>query len=153
MAGSLNKVILIGNLARDPEVRQGADGNKIVTFPVATSEQWRDKATGERKERAEFHRVVIFNERLADITERYLKKGNKVYLEGQLTTRKWVDNSGQERYVTEVVLARYRGELLLLGGKNAPAGDGGDSASSAEVPADRDAIEKALGDLDDEVPF
>ena len=123
MAGSLNKVQLIGNLGRDPEVRYAQDGNKIVTFSVATSESWKDKATNERRDRTEWHRVVVFNERLADIVEQYVHKGSKVYLEGQLQTRKWEDQSGQERYTTEIVLQRYRGELVLLDGRR----DGGDS--------------------------
>lgn len=125
MAGSLNKVTLLGNLVRDPEVRQAPDGSKIVTLSVATSEQWRDKNTGERKEKAEFHRVVVFNDRLAGVAEQYLKKGRKAYFEGQLQTRKWTDQSGQDRYSTEVVLGRYRGELLLLD----KAGDAGEMPS------------------------
>jgi len=121
MAGSVNKVILVGNLGRDPEVRTMQDGRKIVQLSVATSESWRDRATGERKERSEWHRVVIFNDRLGDVAERFLKKGAKVYLEGQLQTRKWTDQSGQEKYTTEVVLQQYRGELTMLDGR----GDGG----------------------------
>ncbi|MFY8106218.1 MAG: single-stranded DNA-binding protein [Elstera sp.] len=121
MAGSVNKVILVGNLGRDPEVRTMQDGRKVVQLSIATSESWRDRATGERKERAEWHRVVIFNDRLGDVAERFLKKGAKVYLEGQLQTRKWTDQSGQEKYTTEVVLQQYRGELTMLDGR----GDGG----------------------------
>ena len=114
MAGSVNKVILVGNLGRDPEVRHSQDGNPIVNLSIATSESWRDKATGERKEKTEWHRVVIFNEGLCKIAEQYLKKGAKVYIEGQLQTRKWQDQSGQDRYTTEVVLQKFRGELQML---------------------------------------
>ena len=118
MAASINKVILIGNLGRDPEVRFNPEGGKIVNLSLATSESWKDKATGERKDRTEWHRVVIFNERLADVAERYLKKGSKVYIEGQIQTRKWTDQEGKERYSTEVVLSRYRGDLTLLDSRN-----------------------------------
>lgn len=121
MAGSVNKVILVGNLGRDPEVRRLGSGEPVVNLRIATSENWRDKASGERKERTEWHSVVIFNENLAKIAEQYLRKGSTVYIEGQLQTRKWQDQSGQERYTTEIVLQRYRGELTLLGGR----GDGG----------------------------
>ncbi len=121
MAGSVNKVILVGNLGADPEVRQTQDGRPIVNLRVATSENWRDKATGERREKTEWHRVVIFNENLARVAEQYLKKGSKVYLEGQLQTRKWQDQSGQDRYSTEVVLQQYRGELTMLDGKQRTA--------------------------------
>ena len=120
MAGSINKVILVGNLGRDPEIRSTQDGMRIANLAVATSETWRDKMSGERKERTEWHRVVIFNERLAEVAEKYLKKGSKVYIEGALQTRKWTDNSGQERYTTEVVLQRFRGELTMLDGAGAP---------------------------------
>ncbi len=126
MAGSVNKVILVGNLGRDPEVRHSADGMKIVQLSVATSESWKDKTSGERKDKTEWHRVVVFNERLADVCEKYLRKGSKIYLEGQLQTRKWTDPQGQEKYTTEVVLQRYRGELTMLDGK------GGDSDSMGE---------------------
>src|SRR6516162_2580944 len=124
MAGSVNKVILVGNLGRDPEIRSTQDGMRIVNFTLATSESWRDKMSGERKERTEWHRVVIFNERLGEIAEKYLKKGAKVYLEGALQTRKWTDNSGQERYTTEVVLQRFRGELTMLDGAGGARGGG-----------------------------
>ncbi|MFM8801326.1 MAG: single-stranded DNA-binding protein, partial [Tagaea sp.] len=117
MAGSVNKVILIGNLGRDPEVRSMNNGGKVVNLSVATSETWRDKNSGERQERTEWHRVVIFNEKLGEVAERYLKKGAKVYVEGALQTRKWTDQSGQEKYSTEVVLQRFRGELTMLDGK------------------------------------
>jgi len=125
MAGSVNKVILIGNLGRDPEVRQTQDGSPVVNLSVATSETWRDKASGERRERTEWHRVVIFNERLAEVAQKYLKKGSKVYVEGQLQTRKWTDQSGQDKYTTEVVLSRFRGELTMLDGRGEGGGGGG----------------------------
>src|SRR6186713_1604772 len=128
MAGSVNKVILIGNLGADPEVRHTQDGRPIVNLRMATSESWRDKASGERKERTEWHRVVIFSEPLCRVAEQYLKKGSKVYIEGQLQTRKWQDQSGQDRYSTEVVLQGFRGELTLLdrsGGSGAGGGDFG----------------------------
>ncbi|MGP9821377.1 single-stranded DNA-binding protein [Salinarimonas sp. NSM] len=124
MAG-VNKVILVGNLGRDPEVRRTSNGDPIVNLRLATSETWRDKATGERKERTEWHSVVIFNEQLGKIAEQYLKKGSTVYIEGQLQTRKWTDREGVEKYTTEVVLQRYRGELTLLGGRGGGGGGGG----------------------------
>jgi single-strand DNA-binding protein len=125
MAGSVNKVILLGNLGRDPEVRTSQDGSKIVNLNIATSESWKDRGTGERKEKTEWHRVVIFNPNLADIAERYLKKGSSVYIEGQLQTRKWTDQQGQEKYSTEVVIGRFKGELTLLGGRDSGGGGGG----------------------------
>ena len=125
MAGSVNKVILIGNLGRDPEVRSLNDGTKVVNLRIATSENWRDKATGERREKTEWHSVVIFNENLARVAEQYTRKGSKVYVEGQLQTRKWTDKDGQERYSTEVVLQRFRGELTLLDGRGEGGGGGG----------------------------
>ncbi|MCP5364645.1 MAG: single-stranded DNA-binding protein [Hyphomicrobiales bacterium] len=155
MAGSVNKVILIGNLGRDPEARNLQDGNKVVNFPVATSERWRDRQSGEQRERTEWHRVVIFNERLAEIAERYLKKGSKVYLEGALQTRKWTGNDGQERYTTEVVLQRFRGELTLLDSR-------GEGSSFSETSPDYGGSQPASGgqpggistpDFDDEIPF
>lgn len=161
MAGSVNKVILVGNLGRDPEVRFGPDGSKIVSLSVATGESWKDKNTGERKDRTEWHRVVVFNDRLAEIAEKYLRKGSKVYLEGQLQTRKWTDQQGQERYTTEVVLARYRGEMTLLDGK----GDGGgvndfdtgplgsSSGGGANDPFSSTASGPKFDDLNDEIPF
>jgi len=155
MAGSVNKVILVGNLGRDPEVRRMTSGEPIVNLSVATSESWRDKASGERKEKTEWHRVVIFNENLAKVAEQYLKKGSKVYLEGQLTTRKWTDKDGQEKYSTEVVLNRFRGELVLLDargeGGSSFAGGGGSarvSQGGSDAPASFDRSE-----LDDEIPF
>ncbi|NKD86971.1 single-stranded DNA-binding protein [Haematospirillum sp. 15-248] len=125
MAGSVNKVILVGNLGRDPEVRSTQNGQKIVNMTVATSESWKDRQTGERREKTEWHRVVIFNPNLGEIAERYLRKGSKVYLEGQLQTRKWTDQNGQERYSTEIVLQAYRGELTLLDSRSG-VGQGGD---------------------------
>ena len=128
MSGSVNKVILVGNVGRDPEVRRLNSGEPVASFSVATSETWRDKASGERRERTEWHNVVIFNENLAKIAEQYLKKGSKVYLEGQLQTRKYTDKNGQERQTTEVVLQRYRGELTLLDSRGGGGGGGGASA-------------------------
>ena len=128
MAGSVNKVILVGNLGKDPEIRRTQDGRPIANLSVATSESWKDKNTGERKEKTEWHRVVIFNEGLCRIAEQYLKKGSKVYIEGQLQTRKWQDQSGVEKYTTEIVLQRYRGELTMLDGRG---GGGGDEMADA----------------------
>jgi single-strand DNA-binding protein len=125
MAGSVNKVILLGNLGRDPEIRNTQDGNKIVNLSIATSEKWKDRMSGEPRERTEWHRVVIFNENLARIAEQYLRKGSSVYVEGQLQTRKWTDQQGVEKYTTEVVLGRFRGELTLLGGRGEGGGGGG----------------------------
>ena len=125
MAGSVNKVTLIGNLGRDPEVRSTQDGMKIVNLSLATSENWKDRNSGERRERTEWHRVVIFNENLARVAEQYLRKGSKIYVEGQLQTRKWTDQNGQDRYTTEVVLQRYRGELTMLDGRGERGGGGG----------------------------
>ena len=125
MAGSVNKVIIVGNLGRDPEVRSFPNGGKVVNLRIATSETWRDKQSGERKERTEWHSVAIFNEALGKIAEQYLKKGSTVYIEGQLETRKWQDQSGADRYTTEVVLRQFRGELTLLGGRDGGSGGGG----------------------------
>jgi len=162
MAGSVNKVILIGNLGRDPEIRSMQDGNRVANLSVATSESWRDKASGERRERTEWHRVVVFNDHLVGIIEKYLRKGSKVYLEGQLQTRKWTDQSGADKYTTEVVLQRYRGELTMLDGRGGEgAGDyAGSSGGSADYGSsgggggggDR-APAPAGADLDDEIPF
>jgi single-strand DNA-binding protein len=125
MAGSVNKVILVGNLGRDPEVRTAQDGSKIVNLNIATSESWKDRGSGERREKTEWHRVVIFNPNLADVAERYLKKGSSVYVEGQLQTRKWTDQQGVEKYSTEVVIGRFKGELTLLGGRDGGGQGGG----------------------------
>jgi single-strand DNA-binding protein len=165
MAGSVNKVILVGNLGKDPEIRTLQSGTKVANLSVATSETWNDRQSGERKERTEWHRVVIFNERLADIAERFLRKGRKVYLEGALETRKYTDQSGQEKYTTEVVLRNFRGELTLLdssSGGESGAGEGGGYRERA--PAQRAPAAASRGggpsweapkggDLDDEIPF
>jgi single-strand DNA-binding protein len=161
MAGSVNKVILIGNLGKDPEIRRTQDGRPIANLSVATSESWRDKATGERKEKTEWHRVVIFNEGLCKIAEQYLKKGAKVYLEGALQTRKWTDQSGVEKYSTEVVLQGFNSTLTMLDGRSGGGGGfgaddagGGDFGSSS--PAPRRAVAAGGGrasDMDDDIPF
>jgi len=170
MAGSVNKVILVGNLGRDPEVRTMQDGSPVVNLSIATSETWRDKNTGERREKTEWHRVVIFNENLAKVAQNYLKKGSTVYVEGQLQTRKWTDQSGQEKYSTEVVLQRFRGELTMLGGRGDNQGGGfGDSQSgygggqsqgggfgggqSGSQAGGAAAPMGGAADLDDEIPF
>jgi single-strand DNA-binding protein len=149
MAG-VNKVILVGNLGKDPDVRRTNSGDPIVNLSVATSETWRDKGTGERKEKTEWHRVVIFNENLAKVAEQYLRKGSKVYLEGQLQTRKWTDKDGAERYSTEVVMQRFRGELVMLDGRSEGGGGGAPtrSSGSSEPPASYERNE-----MDDEIPF
>ena len=157
MAGSVNKVILIGNLGKDPEIRRTQDGRPIANLSVATSESWRDKATGERKEKTEWHRVVIFNEGLCKVAEQYLKKGAKVYLEGQLQTRKWTDNAGVEKYSTEVVLQNFNSNLTMLdtrgGSGPSDASDDNFGAQSA-APARKPAMAGAKrGDMDDEIPF
>ncbi len=163
MAGSVNKVILIGNLGRDPEVRSTQDGMKIVQLSIATSESWKDKMSGERKDKTEWHRVVIFNERLAEVAEKFLKKGSKVYVEGQLQTRKWTDKDGLEKYTTEVVLSRFRGELTMLdgraegggmggggyGGESSGGGYGGGGGGSGRAKAPAGGPD----DMDDEIPF
>ena len=176
MAGSVNKVILVGNLGKDPESRSMQNGSKVVNLTVATSETWNDKASGERKERTEWHRIVIFNERVADVAERFLKKGRKVYVEGSLQTRKWTDQSGQEKYTTEVVIDRFRGDLVLIdsnrGGEEGAAGDFGGERSGGNAgrgggngfgggrqerakSGGGQSWEPARGggDLDDEIPF
>lgn len=166
MAGSVNKVILIGNLGRDPEVRTFQNGGRVCNLRIATSESWRDKQSGERRERTEWHQVVIFNENLLKIAEQYLKKGSKVYIEGQLETRKATDQSGNERYFTEVVLRPYRGELTLLDGRgaNADSGDeygsssgGSDFGRSSPMEQSRRpapaAASSYAADLDDDIPF
>ena len=150
MAGSVNKVILVGNLGRDPETRRMTSGDPVVNLSLATSESWRDKASGERKEKTEWHRVVIFNKNLADVAEKYLRKCSKVYVEGQLQTRKWTDKDGQEKYSTEVVLQNFRGELTMLDGRGGEGGGGGGGggrgASEAPASFQRD-------EMDDEIPF
>lgn len=167
MSGSVNKVILVGNVGRDPEVRRLNSGEPVASFSVATSETWRDKASGERRERTEWHNVVIFNENLAKIAEQYLKKGSKVYLEGQLQTRKYTDKNGQERQTTEVVLQRYRGELTLLDSRG--GGSGGGSSAGSDYGSDSGSVgysgggsgggsQRAPapaggGHLDDDIPF
>lgn len=145
--------MLIGNLGKDPEVRHAPDGTKIVNLTVATNESWRDKQTGERKDKTEWHRVVVFNDKLADVAEKYLKKGSKVFLEGQLQTRKWTDNSGVEKYTTEVVLPRYRGEMTLLDARS--HGGMGDFIGSSNDDSPRLAAVGTTGplDFDDEIPF
>lgn len=158
MAGSINKVIIVGNLGKDPEVRHGQEGFKVVSLAVATGETWKDKATGEKKERTEWHRVSIMNPALADIAEKYLRKGSKVYLEGQLQTNKWTDQNGQERYSTEVVLRQYRGELALLDSQNKIGGSpqsSSDSSFGAEPLYDtfQPSAANKFDMKDDEIPF
>lgn len=151
MAGSVNKVIIVGNLGADPEVRNFPNGGKVVNLRIATSESWRDKDSGERKERTEWHSVAIMNEGLAKIAEQYLRKGSTVYIEGQLQTRKWQDQSGQDRYTTEIVLRQYRGELTLLGGKRDNDGNGR-SDTLHERPIDHSSGLPSR-DFDDEIQF
>ena len=163
MAGSVNKVILVGNLGRDPESRSFANGGKVVNLRIATSEQWKDRNSGERRDKTEWHSVAIFNEALANVAERYLRKGSKVYLEGQLQTRKWTDQGGQERYSTEIVLQNFRGELQLLdsregggGGRGAFNEDfGGDDFGGGAPQRSQSRPQPAAfdTDLDDDVPF
>jgi single-strand DNA-binding protein len=169
MAGSVNKVILIGNLGKDPEVRTTQDGQKIVNLTLATSETWNDRQSGERKERTEWHRVVIFNDRVGEVAEKFLRKGRKVFVEGSLQTRKWTDQAGQERYTTEVVIGRFRGELVLLDSNRGEDGGmaesgGGGGYRSERPPAQRSPAGASRssgpswdapkgGDLDDEIPF
>ncbi|WP_336764427.1 single-stranded DNA-binding protein [Asaia sp. VD9] len=157
MSGSVNKVILVGNLGRDPEVRNAQSGAKIVNLTVATSESWNDRNSGERKERTEWHRVVIFNERLADVAERFLRKGRKVYIEGQLQTRKWTDQSGEDRYTTEIVIDRFRGELTLLDNAQSYSDESrfglDDRPSRNAPPRQSQETSNSGSDLDDEIPF
>jgi single-strand DNA-binding protein len=168
MAGSVNKVILVGNVGRDPEIRTMQNGGKVAQFSVATSETWRDKNSGERQERTEWHRVVIFNERLIEVVERFVKKGGKLYVEGELQTRKWTDNQGQERYTTEVVLQRFRGELTMLSGREGGGGGGfgepedmgggggggyGGGGGGGRGPSGGGRGGPPPKDLDDEIPF
>ncbi|MCX7383918.1 MAG: single-stranded DNA-binding protein [Alphaproteobacteria bacterium] len=166
MAGSVNKVILVGRLGKDPEVRSTQAGSKIVSFTLATSETWNDRASGERKERTEWHRIVIFNDKLGEIAEKYLRKGRSVYVEGALETRKWTDQSGVEKFTTEVVLKNFRGELTLLDNRSDSAG-GDDAGGGGYQPRERAAPaakqgagggarpswDAPKGDLDDEIPF
>jgi len=142
MAGSVNKVILVGNVGRDPEIRSAQDGSKIVSFSVATSEFWKDKVSGERKDKTEWHRVVVFNPNLAEVCEKYLHKGSKVYIEGQLQTRRWQDQGGVEKFTTEVVLSRFKGELALL-----------DSRSDGGVTPEMPVEDKGSIEIDDDIPF
>ena len=155
MAGSVNKVILVGNLGRDPEIRSTQDGTRVANLSLATSESWRDRNTGERRERTEWHRVVIFNERLVEVVEKYLRKGSKIFVEGQLQTRKWTDQNGQDRYTTEVVLQRFRGDLTMLdsraSGGEFEAGSGGGRGDVGGGPQTGGA--GPSGDIDDEIPF
>jgi single-strand DNA-binding protein len=169
MAGSVNKVILVGNLGRDPEVRSMQDGRSMVNMSVATSETWRDRQSGERKERTEWHRVVVFNEKLAEVVQKFVKKGSKVYVEGQLSTRKWTDQSGQERYTTEVVIPRFGGALTMLDGRTGGGeggggmgggpdddfggGGGGGSSSGGGGGGGRPAARGGKAELDDDIPF
>jgi single-strand DNA-binding protein len=162
MAGSVNKVILVGNLGKDPEIRRTQDGRPIANLSVATSETWRDKATGERKEKTEWHRVVIFSEPLCKIVEQYLKKGAKVYIEGALQTRKWTDQSGVEKYSTEVVLQGFNSTLTMLDGRSGGSGgnfgsdeSGGDFGSAGPSSAPRRAVAAGArnSDMDDDIPF
>ncbi len=170
MAGSVNKVILIGNLGRDPEARTMQNGGKVVSFSIATSESWNDKNSGERKDKTQWHRIAIFNEKLGEIAEKYLKKGSTVYVEGTLESRKYTDKDGQEREITEVVLGRFRGELTLLGGRNSEGGSNfsgeGSGGYTPRTPAAKPAASGARSgggapsweppggsDLDDEIPF
>lgn len=162
MAGSVNKVILVGNLGKDPEIRRTQDGRPIANLSIATSETWRDKGTGERKEKTEWHRVVIFNEGLCKVAEQYLKKGAKVYIEGQLQTRKWTDQSGVEKYSTEVVLQGFNSNLTMLDGRSGGGGgsfsdDGGSDFGSAgpvsSAPRRAVAAGSRNSDMDDDIPF
>ena len=154
MVGSINKVILVGNLGADPKVANTSSGSKIVNLNIATSDSWKDKATGDRKEKTEWHRVVIFNAQLADVADRYLKKGSKVYLEGQLQTRKWEDKDGQEKYTTEVVLQNFGGQLVLLdkAGEGVPSG-GNDVFSGSSGSSWDNSPSATPAALDDDIPF
>lgn len=163
MAGSINKVILVGNLGSDPEVRSMGNGGKVCNFSLATSESWKDKQSGERREKTEWHRIVIFNENLARVAENYLKKGSKVYIEGALQTRKWTDRDGNDKYTTEVVLQRFRGELAMLdsrgggseggGGYNQGGGSYNQDSGGGSRPASAQEGPKENFDLDDDIPF
>lgn len=155
MAGSVNKVILIGNLGKDPEIRSMPSGDRMATFSLATSETWRDRASGERKEKTEWHNIAIFNDNLVKVAENYLKKGSKVYVEGSLQSRKYTDKTGAERYMTEVVLAKFRGELTMLDGRGEGGGamaEGG-SYGGGQRAGGQGPRESFSADLDDEIPF
>ena len=151
MAGSVNKVILVGNLGREPETKAMQSGDKVANLSVATSENWRDRQTGERREKTEWHRVVIFDQNLVEIAEKYLQKGSKVYLEGQLQTRKWSDQSGQEKYTTEVVLQRFGSTLTMLDSRAESGGSGNFETSSTNGGGGD--VPPAAGDFDDDIPF
>jgi single-strand DNA-binding protein len=161
MAGSVNKVILVGNLGKDPEIRTLTSGDRVANLSLATSETWRDKSSGERKEKTEWHRVVIFNDNLVKVAESYLRKGSTVYIEGSLQTRKWTDNSGVEKYSTEIVLQKFRGELTMLGGRGEGGGSGGGYDESGggyggggfQSRGSSGPKESFPADLDDEIPF
>ncbi|MEC8414937.1 MAG: single-stranded DNA-binding protein [Pseudomonadota bacterium] len=155
MAGSINKVILVGNLGADPEIRQTKDGRPIANLSIATGESWKDKNTGERREKTEWHRVVIFNEGLAKIAEQYLRKGSKVYLEGQLQTRKWQDQNGQDKYTTEVVLQGYNGNLTMLDSRQGSGDFAGSSTGSIGSGGGGDSLPPSSpgGDMDGDIPF
>ena len=159
MAGSVNKVILIGNLGRDPEIRHTNDGRPIANLSIATSEQWRDRSSGERREKTEWHRVVVFDEKICEVAQKYLQKGSTVYLEGSLQTRKWTDQQGVEKYTTEVVLQRFNGKMTMLGSRGGSGEIGDDMGSNySEQGSAMDSSDASLaiggaGDLDDEIPF
>lgn len=158
MAGSVNKVILVGNLGADPEIRSMQSGDRVANLSLATSESWKDKNSGERQERTQWHRVVVFNQNIVGVAERYLKKGAKVYVEGQLETRKWTDQSGQDKYTTEVVLRPFRGELTMLDSKGGSSGGFQDNSApsyeSASAPATRSSAQsQRVDELEDEIPF
>lgn len=157
MAGSINKVIIVGNLGKDPEVRSTNSGDKIANLRIATSEQWRDKATGEKKEKAEWHSVVCFNDNITKVCENYLKKGSTVYIEGKLQTRKWTDNQGVEKYSTEIVLDRFDGKLVMLGGRDGSSSDRQDSGNISGVDgcggANKPQRPREHYDPNDEIPF
>ena len=153
MSGSVNKVILIGNLGKDPEVRRTQDGRLIINLSIATSESWRDKTTGERKEKTEWHRVVIFNDNIAKFAEQYVKKGSRVYVEGHLQTRKWQDQSGQDKYTTEVVIGMFNSSLQLIESKKSGSNEYEDERQDDAKHADQTGKQSSQRDLDDEIPF
>ncbi len=147
MASSVNKVIIIGNLGKDPEIRSFANGGRVASFSVATSESWKDKASGEKKERTEWHRISVLNDNLVGIVEKYIKKGSKVYIEGQLETRKWTDKDGAEKYTTEIVLRPFKGEITMLDSK------GGHTSHEVDQPGEVDTAAPVEAEIDDEIPF